>query len=196
MGGSAVAVPFWYLSRSSRIAVSPDLVHARRPSLYIPESPVGCRAPDMLCTISSVRRLDADVLPFAKPACCIPAVVRKYKHRLDFHFHVVCVRTLRYTTTNSRTPARLPLLLPSLLDNDNTHRWENDHLRPSDSPSTPPHPAPRPRGPSQDERGPARRETAGFALYATQPPYPRRNPGPKRPGAAVPQGYTNPSHTT
>ena len=58
------------------------------------------------------------------------------------------------------------------------------------------HPAPRPTRPRRGERGPARRETVGFALCAPQPPYPQRNPGAKRSRVAVQRGHTNQSHTT
>ena len=44
-----------------------------------------------------------------------------------------------------------------------------------------PRPGARPPRPRRDDPGTTRRETASFALCAPQPPYPRRNPTPKRP---------------
>lgn len=49
--------------------------------------------------------------------------------------------------------------------------------------------------PRRDERRLARLETACFPLFGPDPPDPRQSPGPRRPGAAIPRGHTNPTKT-
>lgn len=88
---------------------------------------------------------------------------------------------------NSRTPARLPLL-PSRIEDLDSHRRENDHPRPYDSPSArqrPPTPEAASRSPSTTARARALSEHAHhssplyFQAICLNPPHPA--PRPPRP---------------